>query len=684
MVEKKSSSLRRIARRQDNRQNKMSKYDENGSRYSCQTKVRRHSGSSTELDRRIVESWKNIRRLEIMLKLTYVSFQINMSQERDNENSISLLESGMMEGTQEGKLECQFCPAKYVRPKSLQNHLKAKHNIGNSEEEDKDKSTFSPLKSSTMDNDEESGIEPEKEKGEVRANKRKAENHKAEEALEETEEQVDEQIKQQMMDREKRRKHLERLEERFDEEVDDSTMIEAGIQAEQGTQDGGNNVNTQALTEDINKQIEEAESKIIVMENDLNDTFGEDKDGVIENLKKQLELKDMIISGKDTKLIEQEGRICELGGLVDKQARIINKKSMLIKDKDKEIKSIMRSTNNITIKAGLSPSKEELKKNLLQKKRQVENLNGRIKNLQEAKEKAERERMGATEGEKNQYEKMQAVVEHTVQELDGHKQKIAYYESEIRKLKKRIPCENKECTKTGKECAFSHSLEYKRYIPPQTYKKNLLCDNFAGKGCNKSDEECTYSHSLELLAKKEAGDKGVLNGRDFTKDSFGDEDNSFGLLDHRFKKVSQPAAANYDSSIEVVADYSISDPRRTVNLKDGKESNALNNNESRSNKYSGNAKGSLENRSHPRAQEYYVNQRPRREERRDGAMGLRDYAREKVRSRERGTSSWEREERRNFYSQDPRDLRSNLSREERRRRDENREREEDRRRSRRY
>ena len=271
--------------------------------------------------------------------------------------------------------------------------------------------------------------------------------------------------------------------------------------------------------------------------------------------------------------------------------------SVLLKEKDKEIRELVKRAKTITKAAGNSPSKEALKERCLKHERSIDNLQGRLKNI------------SGTMKENPANAKMEQTIRHQILEIDAIKESMATLESTIAKLRRKIPCEAKPCPVGEKKCPYSHRLEYKSQ--QNTYKKQLLCKYFAGRGCHLADEDCQFSHSLELLAKEEEFRRSAGTGannmplgkRDSSYSSFNDTEGTSNLANQRFRKVTQ--TANNNVSVEVLEDlrrYPENDARRTLNRKRSRSGEAR---WPRQGEVSGNGQGTSSWRSHkedPRAE----------------------------------------------------------------------------------
>ena len=141
---------------------------------------------------------------------------------------------------------------------------------------------------------------------------------------------------------------------------------------------------------------------------------------------------------------------------------LVDVKQRELKEKDKEIREIMKKAKNITIAAGKSPSKEALKDKCIKHERSIENLMGRLKNI---------ENTGHKDNPVNT--KLENQVKLQIQEIDSIKETLARFESREAQLKRKIPCDLRPCP-GKKHCQYSHELEYKK--PQSTYKKQMLCN----------------------------------------------------------------------------------------------------------------------------------------------------------------------------------------------------------------
>ena len=345
---------------------------------------------------------------------------------------------------------------------------------------------------------------------------------------------------------------------------------------------------TKSITESISQAIKIAESNLQEIESGLNDSVEKDKQHQRASLQKQLEIKDNLLNCKDSQIIDQQDRINKLEEEKEVLSKTLNNKKNLIKEKDKEIREIMKKAKNITIAAGKSPSKEALKEKCIKHERSIENLMGRLKNIESS---------GAKDNPTNT--KFENTVKLQIREIDSIKETLARFESREAQLKRKIPCDLKPCP-GKKHCLYSHKLEYKK--PQTSNKKQMLCKYFMDRGCTYTDEECQYSHSLELVAKAEASKAAtggnmypLGQGQGYDHNSFNDTNGSNNLINQRFRNVS--TGANNNLSVELVEDlrkYPENDARRTlIRNRSGEDNRA-----GRFNSSSGNGRGTSGRRSH--------------------------------------------------------------------------------------
>ena len=519
-----------------------------------------------ELNNRIENTLRGIKESQMTLKLLALKFQIErMAKSADI--SLSLLDSPTIgrpamsqETDEDGQVvfKCTMCPLQYKQLKRLQNHLKSKHGV-NIELDDtllSGQFTFSPKMQSTHEDavpeEEESGSRVPKdiEKSKKGSMKRERESSDEEEDLE-----------MYRQERDKRAKVFEDLEQKFDSKIGDKTLENALEEVESSINRPGA---TQALTENISQAIQDAEAEILGLEKERKDSVDMEDKELQVSLQRQLEVTRNILNCKDSQLIDQQEQIDELKEKLDSKDKLLKNKKLLIKEKDKEIRDIMKRTKGITKAAGRSPGKEELKEKCLRYERSIDNLNGRIKNINEA---------GSTSKDAAMIAKLEKTIENQIREIDTIRESLATFEEREIKLKRKIPCEESPCPRGRKKCHFSHDLEYKK--PSDRDTKQELCKYFAGKGCNLEEKDCRFSHSMELLAKMEAKvssnmPRAVSGANNLPlgprlQESFNDTLGHDNLSNQRFRKITE--GANNNMSVEItddLTDYPPNDARRTL------------------------------------------------------------------------------------------------------------------------
>ena len=583
-----------------------------------------------ELDIGIKSALCRIKQLEVSFKLHYLRFQI--SKMADNDQSISLMEPATQPMSQvedeDGSLafKCNSCPpgkAVYKQLKRLQTHLLSKHGI--SIDLDETVTNFSPSMVSTHE-DAVSAAEPgDQAKGEPTKTPKKRP-HESDE--EEDEEDSNEEIARYRREKEKRARYIDDLAREFVNDISDGTMEEALEAAEQGSPS-----ETQAMTEQISQKIREAEKEVEVLEGH-DDSAEKDEQAIMSSLQRRLELKDNLLNVKDSRIIDLEDKITSLQKKLDEKEHVLKNKKLLVKEKDKEIKDITKKAKLITKAAGKSPSKEELKDKCLKHARQVENLRGRLKNLD------------ANRQDTTVQAKLEQTIATQIKEIDMIKETLSRFEAKEIQLMKKIPCEQRPCPHGRKQCKYNHDLEYKK---PTDHRAKILCKYFAGTGCELHDD-CPYSHSIEMAVKADqsraatgGNQQAIGSRRDSYLDSYSESNTSRGSL----RQVTE--GANNNMSVELVADLRhvpANDARRTIIQKrTPKKENAANSTYHRA----GNDQGSS-------------TWRPRQEDPRHRSRSHRSTS-----TSGRNQSSWDRSEgRRGQYERDPRDNGFRSGRERRR------------------
>ena len=554
-----------------------------------------------ELESGIENTMLRINYLQMTIKLNALRFQIKKMANAEANGSLSLLEESptskpamSQELNEDGVMvfKCAICQISYKHLKRLQNHLKQKHNMSVDLDDTVVSGSFNPEVASTLE-DAVSVFSPAvKTKVEAEPTKPKESRKRVRDDSDDEDDSLE--MERHFKEKEKRAKVFEDLADKFEADIGDHTMENALEEVEASLINVGP---TQAMTDKISQKIKEAEEELISLEKDLDDSLEKDESKVKISLQKQLEVKDNLLSCKDSKIIDQEDLINELKAKLDEKDKIIKGKKALIKEKDKELKEVVKKAKSITVAAGKSPSKEILKEKCLRHERSIENLQGRLKNL------------AGKEKENPILVKMEKTIQAQVVEIDSIKDTLADFEAKEAKLKKKIPCENKQCPLGRKKCPFNHDLEYKR--PSEINQKMILCKYFAGRGCHLDDESCRFSHSLELLANLDAqqGGQGAsqhhqhlpVPERSATggnrqqlgqRDSFNDNSGYNNIANHRVRKVSQ--GQNNNMSVEIVDDLRhlpLKDARRTLLHNRSKNSDEDVNRHEPTNSWPGNGQG---------------------------------------------------------------------------------------------
>ena len=410
---------------------------------------------------------------------------------------------------------------------------------------------------------------------EVKGEKPKKRNRESDEDDEDEDE-----LEKYRREREKRTKVIEELEQKFEGDISDKTMENALEEVENGGA-------TQAMTNKITKALKEAEEEIVVLENKMNDSIENDERAQVANLQRQLELKDTLLNGKDSKIIDLEEKVADLEKKLEDKEQVLKNKKILVKEKEKEIKDLVKKAKNITIAAGKSPSKEALKEKCLKHERTIENHLGRLKNLEGQKDNS----VNA---------KLEKTINIQIKEIEMIKDTLKNFEAQAIKLKKKIPCDLRPCPYGRKNCQFSHDVEYKR--ASDSYQKKILCKFFAGQGCPLQEDQCKFSHSIELAVKATGGNQQPLGQKNDNSSFTSQASNS-----NAGKNSSN--GFNNNQSVEVVADlskYPANDDRRTAIKRRVPKQEARN--DFPSNNFSGNGQGTSGRRSHQEDPHY--RQRP--------------------------------------------------------------------------
>lgn len=506
----------------------------------------RHT-AEIELDNGIKSALIRIKQLELSFKLYNIGFQIRKMAEKDT--SLSLLEPITQPMSQieneDGTLafKCNSCPQIYKQLKRLQTHLASKHGI--IIDLDETVNNFSPTMVSTHEDAIGAAEDEDKSCGEPT----KIQKKRGRESDDEDED-PEAELAKYRRDREKRAKVLDDLAKEFVSDIGDKTMEDALEAVERsGLATPGE---TQAMTDQISQKIREAERAVEIQEG-KDDSAERDEKAIITSLQSQLELKDNLLNIKESRMIDLEEKIARLEAKLDEKDHILKNKKLLVKEKDKEIKDLTKKAKCITKAAGKSPSKEELKDRCRRFERTVENLTGRLKNLENSKKDSSVEA------------KLEQTIKVQIKEIEMIKESLSRFEAKEVKLMKKIPCEQRPCPFGRKKCQYSHDLEYKTQTT--SYKKSLLCKYFAGSGCNLPDDQCEYSHSLELAVRAEqsmsatGGNQQALGARGSYRDSF----NNSNMNRSNSRNVS--TGANNNMSVEIIADLSKvppNDARRTI------------------------------------------------------------------------------------------------------------------------
>ena len=539
-------------------------------------------------------------------------------------DSLSLLESPVMtqETNEDGSIsfKCMMCPSKYKQLKRLQTHLKQKHGIAADLDDTTVSENFSPLMVSTHEDaviEASNNNDETEEKGETSKETRK---RNRETSDEEDDPQAWEKY---IKEREKRAKVLEDIENKFESEIGDKTMASAVEEAEATLRQES----TQEMTDKLSQAIKNAEDEMIVLEKNKgpDDSLNEDERKIKVSLQHLVDLKDNLLNSKESTIIDLKEEIDSLKKTIEEKDMVIRNKKALMKEKDKEINFLNKKAKTITRAAGNSPSKEALKDKCIKYERRIENLQGRIKNMEDLKDNPS-------------VTKLEQTVKVHLAEIAAIKESLSTFEGRELKLKRKIPCDSKPCPLGRKKCQYSHDLEYKTQT--DTYKKQLLCKYFADKGCRLSDAECPFSHSLEMASKRLDEESALSGANRFpigprdqssaSSRSYNDTNSFNNIANNRFRKVHHNA--NNDLSVEIMEDlsgYPQNDARRTLMAKATtvKEERLPRDN------FSGNGQGTFGRRPHEEAPQHTKRpQQTHHESRttdrsRDWQRGRRDWRR---------------------------------------------------------
>ena len=365
-------------------------------------------------------------------------------------------------GEGEKEWQCGYCPSTYKRRGWLNKHVEKDHaELIGTFDNTLTESQFVPIKNSTVEQEEEDkskkrktrdGDEDEKDRGAIRKIK-----------LEKVEEKV-----------EKGEKSEESEED--DEDTETQQIIKKTIKTRQ---------EVDMFLQSFNEE-----------DDDLDKSLEMDKDRQITELRRLLKEKTKLVYIKDGQLTEKDIQIQDLeedkSSLTLEVKKLKEKEAVLQREMDDQVKR----TEVIHEKSGKSPSKVTLKNELLMMTDRAETLKekARLLEIEVKKEKDESQRLGK---ELAAVGKVQASLEEATAQVDNVKEELDKKERVICQLKKKIPCDDKDCTR-GKRCAFAHHLEDRRRSRSRVKedKKHLQCNYFKAGHCKKPAEKCQIGHFL--------------------------------------------------------------------------------------------------------------------------------------------------------------------------------------------
>ena len=290
-------------------------------------RIKRHTtDTSIEPVKRIRDYILKLKILEINSKLMALRFQIERMA--DNNGSLSLLESPQkppmsQEVNEDGVItfKCTTCNATYKQLKRLQTHLQVKHNINVDLDETIVNGTFSPLLASTH----EDAVSEDSPKVKKEPDAEKSKSSKKREREPSEDEDDEEELDRYRREKEKRSKLFDNLAEKFEADISDKTMEGAALQAEATIHVG----ETQMMTDKISQSIKEAEAKVLILEKEvLDDSMEKDDQRVRASLQEQLDLKDNLLSCKESQIIDLTEQLNDLKTKVDVQEKSIKNKKL--------------------------------------------------------------------------------------------------------------------------------------------------------------------------------------------------------------------------------------------------------------------------------------------------------------------------------------------------------------------
>ena len=227
----------------------------------------------------------------------------------------------------------------------------------------------------------------------------------------------------------------------------------------------------------------------------LDKSLDEDRDKQINQLKKMLKEKDKMMHIKNGKFVELEitnSDLLEENEKLEKEiGRLKAREAKLQEDMDR----LVDRTDSITKKAGgPSPSKMELKSKVVMMTESCEDLHVKAKKLEEflLLEKQEVHRL---KREAESMVKVKMSLDEAIVEADNLKEEVEKKDKLISQLKKKIKCEDKDCTR-GKKCGYAHHINDRQRSRSTRRRdqKKVLCHFYKAGYCRKTEEECDFGH----------------------------------------------------------------------------------------------------------------------------------------------------------------------------------------------
>ena len=405
-----------------------------------------------------------------------INFQRKVKMSQKASKSPSLLEK------EPPKFQCSICSKPYKVEGALKNHMKNHHGVEDVE--------FDPAASSTTT---ENFLEKLKEEL-VRDNKRKR-SSETNDGLESFDDEGEENLEEALKAKKAREEKLAQMNQLRDEALGmDDTMAAGGSDTQEIMEDlqkkaGKARKSSDGAGGSGSKPVEVFDEPSQVSSNDNNNSVMlVDDSQEVGNLTKKIEDLKKLLENKESTIMDHQVTISELNDQLDEKDKIIREKRQLIKVKQDEINNMYHDKKVDAAKVLQSPTKL---------KRQVDQQQGRIKNLEKANKELSEELLVAKK-EEPKLLKLKQTANDLITRAENVKQDKDELEGMVAKLKRKIPCPNFATCEYGRKCQYSHTLKYSSYVDKPT-----PCRYYISGTCDKEAKDCRFSHDQEDMSTKQ-------------------------------------------------------------------------------------------------------------------------------------------------------------------------------------